>query len=134
MGTCPNGDPNFNRVLQVMLGDVTPTKRQMLFYGVCIPVRLTLYLTVLLFHNYRFIPILVGLASLIAILNLGSSLWSNSPQPQWWSKRFQAIMSILIFLACIAVWYKKIESYYIPMLLFISLSGGFLQSLINPIC
>ena len=134
MSVCPNGDPSFNRVLERMVGQPTPLKRLLIFYGVCIPVRLSLYLAVLYFHNARITPYLVGIFSLVAIINLAPSLWSSATQTQWWSKRFQAVMSILIFSACILVALNKIPSLTIPILLLSSLGIGILQSFITPIC
>ena len=133
MTTCPNGDPNFNLVLQKLVGNSKPETRKAVFYGVCIPVRLILYGLVLYFHNYPAIPYIVGLLAAVAIMNLLPSFWTTGQQ-QWWSKRFQAIMSILIALTCLLVILNKVGSIYIPVFLFISLGSGVLQSFINPIC
>lgn len=134
MATCPNGDPNFNSVLQTLVGDSKPSTRQSIYYGVCIPVRLALYVFILYFHNYWAVPYIVGLASLVAFFNLLPSFWKVTAQTQWWSKRFQAVMSMLILIISILVILKKVNSIYIPTFLFISLFGGLLQNFLNQIC
>ena len=134
MSKCSNGDPGFNLVLDRLFGSHQPAIRKQVFYSICIPVRLSLYFAVFLFRDHWIVPYIVGLASLLAIFNLISSFWTMGNQNQWWSKRFQAVMSMAILVACIAVVYKKINSTWIPVLLFTSLLGGIIQSLVNPIC
>ena len=133
--SCPNGDPNFNKVLNILtLGNVTPKNRKLIFYGVCIPTRLFIYTLVFFLRNQVWLPYLIALFSLISIFNLSMSVFSTSPQPQWWSKEFQLFIALCILTVSVLVIFKKIPRYWIPLLLFVSLFGGILQSFIVGFC
>jgi hypothetical protein len=46
---------------------------------------------------------------------------------QWWSKKFQLIMAVLVLLSAIAVKFAGLDSRSMAGLLFVSLLGGILQ-------
>jgi len=135
MGECPNSDPNFDKVMSKFF-DITakdyPSKRKIVYYGICIWVRLALYTYIYKHKDEKYIPYLVGVLSLAAIMNLQSSL--DNPGNQWWSKRFDLLISVLLLLSCIGVVMGKIDTVYIPILLYASLIGGILQSFSITFC
>ena len=70
----PNSDPNFDQVLQSFGFDIHatdyPEVRAKLFYCVCIVVRFILYALVFKYRNNQLVPIIVGIASFVGILNI----------------------------------------------------------------
>jgi hypothetical protein len=129
MTNWPNGDPQFNQILEAMLGSSSPELRRNLFYGVCIPVRFTLYAAVFLFRDVPYLSVFIGLIALITAIRLSGSV--VDPGTQWWSKRWQFIISIVLFAVCVAVYFNKLDSRGMAVVLFISLFGGILESLMN---
>lgn len=128
--SCPNGDPAFNKVLQQLVGESSPNTRKYIYYYVCIWVRLVLYGAVWLFREKAHIPFLVGVPSAYAVYHL-----STSPDgEQWWSKKFQLGMALLITFACVSRVVFKTNSTIIPALLFFSLFGGVAQSVFVKWC
>jgi hypothetical protein len=130
--TCPNGDPGFNRILEAIFGSSDPALRKQVFYTVCIFFRFSLYSLVWLLRDHIWMQVAVGLFSLFAVINLTTSI--SVPGHQWWSKRFQLIMSVLIAAACGATLAGYVDSITIPVLLFTSLAGGVAQSLLVKFC
>jgi hypothetical protein len=137
--SCPNSDPNFDKVLGIVF-DINSPKyvnvRMALFYFVCIWVRYALYSFIYFNRNHYLVPIVVGIASSFSVFNLVSSLLK---QPEvyyrtWWSKTFQLTNAIILIPICIMVYNKMINSIYIPLILFISLFGGIIQSLFTKFC
>ena len=120
-----NGDPDFNKVLD-KINMNTPKQRKMLFYFVCIWVRFALYSLVFYFKDNIYMPYILLLISLFSIANLSKTL--NQTQ-QWWSKKFQFIISVLLFISCLLVIFYKINPVVMPLILYISLIGGITQSL-----
>ena len=137
--SCPNSDPNFDATLNNFV-DIKSSNyantRMALFYFVCIWVRYALYTLVYFHRDNYYIPFIVAISSLISIVNLSSTLVTDPKTyfRPWWSKTFQLINAIIIVIVCYLVHYKLIKSIYIPMLLFISLAGGVIQSLFINFC
>lgn len=117
-------------VIQILewLKPITPIPilRTQLYYFVCIIFRLALYNLVFIMRNEWYTPIIVGIFSFIAIIHLSFSAFQKN-QPQWWSKRFQFIMSLLILISCIATYQKYISTWIVPFLLYSSILGGLIQ-------
>lgn len=128
MASCPNGDPAFSR----LLGNPSPATRQQIFYTICIFARFALYSAVLIGRNQTWVQAVVGITATIAIVNLVPSI--KNAGHQWWSKRFQLAMSILIVAACIASYLGAVNAITIPIALYISLAGGIVQSLFTTFC
>ena len=116
---CPNSDPEFNKII----GEKTPEERSNLFV-VCVLVRTLLYSGVYHYIENPLTPIFVGIGSLISVYQLSKPTENR----QWWSKKFQLIMSLFVLLACI------VAPVYVPLLLFSSLFGGVLQRLSVKLC
>ena len=118
--TCPNSDPNFNKII----GNRTPEERSNL-YIVCVLVRSLLYYGVYMYRNVPATRYIVGAASAASAIQLSGP----TENKQWWSKKFQLVMSILVLIACI-VNKMDIASY----LLFTSLAGGIIQRMFAQLC
>lgn len=103
-----------------------PILRTQLYYMVCILFRLALYNLVFVLRNEWYIPIIVGLFSLLSIVHLSFSAFQHN-QRQWWSKKFQLVMSVLILLCCIGTYCGCIPTLVVPCLLYISIIGGLIQ-------
>ena len=137
--TCPNSDPNFDKMLGKFFDTSSPkyvNVRMMLYYFVCIWVRYALYSFIYYNRNHYLVPIIVGIAASVSVFNLTSTL-INQPETYfrpWWSKTFQLINAVILLPICILVYAKKLNSIYIPLILFISLFGGIIQSIFTKFC
>jgi amino acid permease len=135
MRECPNSDPKFDKVMAKFF-DISakdyPSNRKKVFYGICIWVRLALYYYIYKHKDEKYIPYVVGALAIGSIMHLKSSI--KNPGRQWWSKRFDLVISVLLLLSCIGVVNGKIPSVYIPNLLFLSLASGIFQSLSVTFC
>lgn len=136
---CPNSDPNFDKMLGKYFDTSSPNYvnvRKTLYYLVCIWVRYALYSGIYYYREHYLIPIIIGIASSFSVFNL-TNVFINQPEVYfrtWWSKTFQLINAIILLPICIMVYNKKLNSIYIPLILFISLFGGILQSLFIKFC
>lgn len=130
---CTNGDPNFNKLLIRMFGKNDPEFRNKLFWGVCIWVRLILFGLVLYFitqeWSSKWVPYIVGIFSLFAIYSLSSN-FIKGENSQWWSKKFDLLIAVLVLISCIIFAFTHKYRCAIPILLFISLFGGIIQNII----
>jgi hypothetical protein len=105
-------------------------RRRLVFYSICIVVRAALIVTVYHWRNATFVQALVLVAALIGVMNLGS----RSGGTQWWSKKFQLVMSIIIAIVVILVYFGIVKSWVIPAAMLVSLLGGILQSFVVGFC
>lgn len=96
--------------------------RTRLYYGVCVLFRLALFNLVFIFRNEWWVPPVVGVAALVSVVRLAPSV--ADPGRQWWSKRFQLVVAVLVVVACVVVWWKKRFQVVVPALLYVSLLGG----------
>lgn len=103
-----------------------PLLRTQLYYMVCIVFRLALYNLVFVLRNEWYVPWMVGMGALLSIAHLSSSAFLPD-QPQWWSKKFQWTMSVLVMVACMFTIQKKIPTWVVPFLLYMSVVGGLIQ-------
>jgi uncharacterized membrane protein len=66
---------------------------------------------------------LVGVLATVSVYQLTKSTENR----QWWSKKFQLVMAVLVLLSAIAVKFAGLDSRSMAALLFISLAGGIVQ-------
>jgi hypothetical protein len=119
--SCPNSDPGFNKIIGE---DRTPEERSKLFI-VCVIVRTLLYSGVYVYRDKPWMPWLVGIISLFSVFQLYTS---DSPNGrQWWSKKFQLVMALLVLISAALVKFNGLDSRAMAGLLFVSLIGGILQ-------
>jgi D-alanyl-lipoteichoic acid acyltransferase DltB (MBOAT superfamily) len=108
-------------------------RRRLVFYCICVLVRAAIIVTVYHWRNVRFVQLLVLIGALMGIKNL----WSRNEGTQWWSKKFQLLMSVIIAVLVILVFFKvvsKTQSWLIPAAMTISLAAGILQSFVVGFC
>jgi len=134
---CPNDDPYFTRILyrmgvlkRGMSARELVEKRRLVYYSICIVVRAALIVTVYHWRNVRFVQLLVLLGALAGVMNLSRRVDGT----QWWSKRFQLMMSIIIVVAVVLVYFGRLKSWVIPAAMLVSLLGGVLQSFVVGFC
>lgn len=133
--SCPNSDPSFDKMLSSFVNIHSsnyPIVRKRIYYFICVVVRVILYSLVAYYKDAKYTPYIVGIFSILSVLQLSK----KTQNKQWWSKKFQLIMSILITLVCILLIFKVegIKTAFLPLLLFISLFGGIAQSLFVTFC
>ena len=133
--TCPNSDPQFDKILSNYV-DINspdyPQKRRQIYYFICIWVRLALYTFIYINREKEWVPYVVGVLALLSVSKLGSD---DLPGRQWWSKRFQLLMAVLLAAASVGrVAGVVTDSRVIPGLLYLSLLGGIFQSLTVKFC
>jgi lipoprotein signal peptidase len=68
--------------------------------------------------------------ALMGVVNLGGRYEGN----QWWSKKFQLLMSCIIVILVILTYLKYVKSWTIPLAMAVSLAGGLLQSFMIRFC
>ena len=134
---CPNDDPYFTRMLyrmgvlkRGMSAHELVEKRRLVYYSICIVVRAALIVTVYHWRNARFVQLLVLLGALAGVMNLSRRVDGT----QWWSKRFQLMMSIIIVVVVVLVYFGRLKSWVIPAAMSVSLLGGVLQSFVVGFC
>lgn len=144
MNKCPNSDTNFNKILDKLFGNHSPETRKKVFYLICIIVRLFLYSLIYIYKDYNWMPYILSIFSAFSIYHLYSDISQNvNNNQQWWSKKFELIISILVFISCITLIIqrltntskdKQISTSIPPILLFISLFTGLFQSFFVKFC
>ena len=129
---CPNDDPYFTRTMyrigllqRGMSAREIVNRRKIIFYCICIVVRAALIVTVYNWRNALFVQSLVLLGALVGVMNL----WSRNDGTQWWSKKFQLLMSVIIAVLVILTYFRIVKSWTIPAAMLVSLLGGITQSL-----
>lgn len=133
--SCPNSDPNFDKMLANFIDTQSdyPIKRKYLFYYVCVVARLLLYSYVFInIENSYMIPIII-LLSFVSLVNLYNNL---DMETQWWSKKYQFVITLIIFILGIFISFNifEINKKIIPIMLFASLFGGIFQSTAITFC
>jgi hypothetical protein len=133
--SCPNDDPNFSKMLSNIGISTDPITRRALYYTVCIFTRLLIAFFVLYNLDKLWLQYALLILSFFAIINLAYGIRYNN-KTQWWSKKFQLIMAILLFITTGFIIYTNNNSKRIllPIILFISLFGGIAQSLFVASC
>jgi len=134
---CPNDDPYFTRTMYrigllkrgMSAREIVSIRRQV-YYCICIVVRVVLIVTVYHWRNARFVQALVLLAALAGVMNLGN----RSGGTQWWSKKFQLLMSVTISTLVILTYFRVVNSWTVPAAMLVSLLGGILQSFMVGFC
>ena len=134
---CPNDDPYFTRTMyrigllrKGMNAEEIIQHRKQVYYSICIIVRASLIVIVYYFRRALIIQLLVLLGSVVGIINLGNRMNGT----QWWSKKFQLVMSVVIAGLVILTFMKKVKAWTIPAAMLFSLVGGILQSFVVGFC
>lgn len=134
---CPNDDPYFTRTMyrigllrKGMTAEEIVQRRKQLYYSICIIIRALLITIVYYLRNSLVMQFLVLMGAVVGIVNLGKRMDGN----QWWSKKFQFVMSIVITGLVVLTFLKKVKSWTIPAAMLFSLVGGIIQSFVVGFC
>ena len=134
---CPNDDPYFTRTMyrigllrKGMTAKEIVQRRKQVYYSICIIFRALLIAIVYYLRCSLVIQLLVLLGAFVGIINLGKRMDGN----QWWSKKFQFVMSLVIAGLVILTFFKKVKAWTIPAAMLFSLVGGILQSFVVGFC
>ena len=134
---CPNDDPYFTRTMyrigllrRGMTAEDIVNRRRVIYYCVCVVMRLTLIAVVYKLRDNVIVQGLVMAGALMGVVNLGGRYEGN----QWWSKKFQLLMSCIIVILVILTYLKYVKSWTIPLAMAVSLAGGVLQSFMIRFC
>jgi hypothetical protein len=134
---CPNDDPYFTRTMYrigLLRKGMSAKKivdiRKVTYYYVCVVIRLLIIATVYKLRDSIIVQVLVMMGALVGVMNLGRRYEGN----QWWSKKFQLLMSFIIIILVILTYLKYVKSWTIPLAMAVSLGGGVLQSFIIRFC
>lgn len=134
---CPNDDPYFTRTMyrigllrRGMTAQDIVNRRRVIYYSVCVVIRLMLIAVVYKLRDSVIVQGLVMAGALMGVVNLGGRYEGN----QWWSKKFQLLMSCIIVILVILTYLKYVKSWTIPLAMAVSLAGGLLQSFMIRFC
>lgn len=134
---CPNDDPYFTRTMyrigllrRGMTAQDIVNRRRVIYYSVCVVIRLMLIAVVYKLRDNVIVQGLVMVGALMGVVNLGGRYEGN----QWWSKKFQLLMSCIIVILVILTYLKYVKSWTIPLAMAVSLAGGLLQSFMIRFC
>ena len=135
MSECPNSDPDFDKIMSKWF-DITsndyPSTRKKVYYGVCIWVRLILFSLVFYYREYKYMPYILGVFSIFSIIHYKDNI--KTAGRQWWSKRFDLTIAILLLISSVLVIRGKIDPVFMPVILYTSLLGGVIQSFLIKFC
>lgn len=134
---CPNDDPYFTRTMyrigllrRGMTAKDIVNRRRVIYYCVCVVIRLMIIAVVYKMRDNIIVQGLVMVGALMGVVNLGRRYEGN----QWWSKKFQLLMSCIIIILVILTYLKYVNSWTIPLAMAVSLAGGLLQSFMIRFC
>ena len=134
---CPNDDPVFTKLfykIGMLQKSMSPMEvvsmRMQVYYCVCIIIRAAIVVAIYHWRNSNVMRVLVFVGAMIGVVNLGSRMTGT----QWWSKKFQLMMSIIIAIVVILVYFGIVKSWVIPAAMLVSLLGGILQSFLVGFC
>lgn len=134
---CPNDDPSFTRTMysigllkKGMSAKAILQMRAQVYYCICIIVRAALIVAVYHWRNASVTRVLVFVGAMIGVINLGTRMTGT----QWWSKKFQFIMSVIIVGLVILTHFNMVDSRSIAAAMLVSLLGGVAQSFVVGFC
>ena len=134
---CPNDDPSFTQIMYAigflkkgMSAKAIIQMRAQVYYCICIIVRAALIVAVYHWRNASVTRVLVFVGAMIGVINLGTRMNGN----QWWSKKFQFIMSVIIVGLVILTHYNMVDSRSMAVAMLVSLLGGVAQSFAVGFC
>lgn len=104
--------------------------RAQVYYCICIIVRAALIVAVYHWRNASVTRVLVFVGAMIGVINLGTRMTGT----QWWSKKFQFIMSVIIVGLVILTHFNMVDSRSIAAAMLVSLLGGVAQSFVVGFC
>jgi hypothetical protein len=135
MSECPNSDKDFDKIMSRWF-DVTskdyPSNRKKVYYGLCIWVRLILFTSIFYYRKHKYTPYILAVFSLLSIYHYKGNI--KNPGKQWWSKRFDLAIAVLLLISTVLVITEKIDPVVMPLILYTSLFGGIITSFFIKFC
>jgi hypothetical protein len=101
-----------------------------LFYTLCIVLRLFIAGLAYHFRDSYWLPYLVLIISLYTGYRISKNLNGN----EWWSRKFHLIITILLSIVSVLIILKKVDGKYISYLLYLDVFVGFTHSLLITRC
>ena len=130
MRNCPNIDKDTLNAVKKM-GIVPNVKNRMiLFYTLCIVLRLFIAGLAYHFRDSYWLPYLVLVIGLYTAYRIYKNLNGN----EWWSRKFHLIIVILLCIVSVLIILKKVNGKYISYLLYLDVFVGFSHSLFITRC
>jgi hypothetical protein len=134
--SCPNNDPVFDSFLfkSGLIDHESPDvayQRRRVYYIVCVFFRLFLAGLVYQLRDKNYTHGIVGLAALLAILNLYPKL--NNTR-QWWSVKYQFFIAVVLLISSMLVHFRKIRSDILAFTMYASVIGGVILSFFVKSC
>jgi len=130
MKKCPNIDKDTLNVLKKLGLNSSPKNRAIIFYFICIILRLFIAGVAYQYKNKQWLPYVVMFISLIVIYRLSNHILGR----WWWSRPFHLLIVVLLLIVSILTIYNKIDGKYISYLLYLDVFGGFIHSLFITRC
>lgn len=130
MKECPNIDKNTLNVLKKMGVNYSPKNRAVIFYTVCIILRLFIAGLVYQFRYKKWLPYLFIIPCILVIYNISTNTYGR----WWWSRPFHLLICILLFIVSIMVITGDISGKYLSYLLYLDVLVGFIHSLFITRC
>ena len=136
---CPNSNKIFDNFLYgsgLIDKNLSSTQkayeRRRIYYTICVTFRLFIAGLLLQLRDKVWLPYVVAIFSLIAIINLA---FFRKQDDQWWNNNFSLAMNILLFIASILIICKTgLTTYSLSFIFFFSILGGVFKSLTVPSC
>ena len=128
--TCPNIDKDTLNAIKKMGLVPTVKNRMILFYTLCIVLRVFIAGLAYHFRDSYWLPYLV----LIVSLYIGYRTSKNLNGNEWWSRKFHLIITILLSIVSVLIILNKVDGKYISYLLYLVVFVGFTQSLLITRC
>jgi hypothetical protein len=102
---------------------LSPERRRLFFYGVCVPSRLAVAYLLYLFPG---LVVLARVFAALSLVKLGNDLRNDLSNPnQWWSKKAQMFTSVLVLFANVRL---------VPWLAAFDVLIGVVQALYHGFC
>ena len=135
MTFCPNNniifDNFFSHLIDKNLDEAYQRRR--IYYTICVLLRFALAGLVLQLKDTIWLHYVISIISLYSAINL---IFFRQEDNQWWSNKYQAVISLLLFISSLLIILKVnfVPTYILSLLLFVSVLGGLFQSLLFPSC
>ena len=128
--TCPNIDIDSLNFLKRININPTIENRRRIYYTICIFIRLTLAGIIYYLKDYKYLPYIFIIISLLTIYRLSKNLNGTF----WWSRKFHILICLLLIINSIYIILKNKYQNYISYLLYLDVLIPLIYSLSNPWC
>ena len=109
------------------------TDRKHLFYFTCIPLRILIACILLwLYLNKKDLCLLAIFITFLTFVHLLMKEFSKNECKQWWSNKFEIILSFIAFMLSLYCYFynKEYCMLYLSIMVFISILAGIIQTVV----